>query len=194
MMENPVKFDLTLTTVLVFFVPGGLLLLGVAPEVLISVDRWHIVNKPADITGAGLLLSAIFFCGAVIDSLRTITVQPLVSYYAKDRCASLPDGYVKYIDEESIVVLQLISDKAFEYLRLNQNITLALFLLFIVNIAYREGGLPYPLAMLLGVVWLAISVRSRIDLYNALRGFVDGRQSKADTEADKVLTIKVVSG
>jgi hypothetical protein len=191
------KFDLTLTTVLVFFVPGGLLLLGVPADAISSVDRWHILYRPTSIIDAGSLLSAIFFCGAVIDSVRTITVQPLVTYIAKGRCPVLPDGYFKFLDKDSIVVFQFISDKAFEYLRLNQNITLALLLLFIFNVVYQNVvyqnvGMPYFVALALGVVWLVISVRSRIDLYSALRGFVDGRKSDGGPAAENVLTVKVL--
>ena len=175
------KFDLTLATVLVFLVPGGLLLLGMPTEAISAVDRWHIASKPTDVTQAGIVLAAIFFCGSVIDSLRIITVQPLVSYFAKDRCPALPTDYFKLIDKDSIVVFELINEKAFEYLRLNQNIALALFALFVLWVGHTPNY-PCVVALFLSVVWVGISVRCRIDLYAALDGFVKAHTRNTDGE------------
>ncbi len=166
------KFDLTLTTVLVFFVPGGLFLLGVPFDLLHAVDRWGIVEKPKSLEEAGVLLSAIFFCGAMIDSLRTITIQPVVSYCAKWRGSVLPDGYFRAINKDSIVVYELISEKSFEYLRLNQNITLALFALCIFRVLDHGKDMMWVCALLSGIVWLAISVNSKMGLDKTLNGFV----------------------
>jgi hypothetical protein len=167
------KFDLTLATVLVFLVPGGLLLFGTPIDYVRLLDRWYIVAKPTDATQAGMLLSFIFLAGAVIDSLRTVTVQVIVNWIARRLGLSLTANFFNYINKDSLEVFTLINDRSNEYLRLNQNVTLALLIVTISQFSQHFLSWTAIIYLIFMLVWLGISVRSRRDLNIALQGFIN---------------------
>ncbi|HMG76875.1 MAG TPA: hypothetical protein VK582_25610 [Pyrinomonadaceae bacterium] len=167
------KFDLTLTTVLVFIVPGIVLLIG-TPQVLISrVDRWSILKHPQNPTDAVLLFSAVFMCGALVDAARTVTIQPLVTLASKKILKTeLPQDYFKSINKDSIGVFELIIDRAYEYSRLNQNLTLALVIVTSLRMVQGICSLPILLTLALALGWFVVCIRSQRDVNRALAGFV----------------------
>jgi hypothetical protein len=167
------KFDLTLTTILVFFVPGVVFLAGLPQPILSSIDLWTVWHNPQDATQGVLLLSAVFLCGALIDSARTILIQPLVSRVEKIMYrSSLPKHYFKSINKDSIAVFDIVIQRAYEYLRLNQNLTCALLIITILKIVETFWSTSTLVALIATLFWFYISVRSQRDLNWTLGEFV----------------------
>jgi membrane protein required for beta-lactamase induction len=128
-----------------------------------------------------MLLCLVFVAGTVLDMVRTITVQPVVTRIAGCRGAHMP-SYFKHIDKDSLDIFMLINDKSNEYLRLNQNVALSLLIIFILQQAHhiRWQNLLY---LALTVAWVVIAVRSRRDLIAALNGFVEAQERAETAEA-----------
>src|SRR5437899_12018809 len=112
------KFDLTLTTILVFLVPGTLVFFGIPGDLgeLQSFRTFQKVPSSTELIGT---LAMSFFIGALVDSLRVVTVQPLVVRILKLFQHEPPSlDYFKHVTPARLSVFELVVEKAFEYYRL----------------------------------------------------------------------------
>jgi hypothetical protein len=168
---DAMKFDLTLAVVLAFLVPGALLLWTLAPSVTANVVP--VLDKSTTTTALAALLCETFVVGVIIDSLRTVSVQPLVTRLARlfDK-KGLPSTYISHITPERLPVFEMLVSRSYEYYRLNCNLTVSL-IASIAASALTSASRTRLLLLFAALVFaLLVSVRSRIDSDAALRQFV----------------------
>lgn len=171
------KFDLTLMTVLVFIVPGATFLLGIPPELTSKFDIWHIIGKPKDAIDGIALVSLFIVTGTLLDSLRVITIYPLAGRLSKLYGVKyVPANHFRFLNKDSLSVFDMITEKAFVYLRLNQNLDLSLFLVLVARISTGRAGTFEVIIAIAALVWLYISVRSHKDMAAMISGFIDAHR------------------
>ncbi len=192
------KFDVIVTTILVFFVPGAIVLFGApisfgeAVDALRSGAVWH-----ATTTTVGAFFT-IFVLGAFIDSLRAHFVQPFIKMWAENGkgAVGVPSGYLKDVVKDAKgEAYEAVCHRAFQYYRLNANILTALLLvcgLFLLGTAATALQVPAfsvpdksadfnnsALAVAGLVAWIPISIRSLRQSNSALSETVNATAAKA---------------
>jgi len=133
------KFELTLYTVLVFLVPGSLSV-GVLRFWSHAVDELAagLLSSPTAVNAA-LVTAAAFGLGAMVDSLRTLAIDPLVSWLGK---TGTPPNYLAKLTSVNLPVFEFVLRRTHEYYRFNANTAFALLLLSVS--CFRTVGLSLP--------------------------------------------------
>jgi len=177
------KVELTLRMLLAFVVPGSIVAgsasLSDVGFAWLSIDAEEAISA-VEIT---IAVAGIFVVGTLVDSVRLVTVQFLVRFVvALLNIPGIPDGYIKKIAPDNIDVFTLITDRTFEYYRLNANAATAFAIGAIIGvslgISWFWGGILTGLA----VVAFSIAVVAYVDTAAAVKGFCDGVDERANTD------------
>ncbi|MDE0553980.1 MAG: hypothetical protein OXI24_07190 [Candidatus Poribacteria bacterium] len=133
-------FNAKLTTILVFFVPGIIVVTGIVlifPEIRDSITPSFKEPKTSEILLFAVICSVV---GTLIESLRPITVELIVkNVRAKSKEKTLPSGssgYISKLNADNLPVFTLLVEKTYEYYRLNANVALSFLcisLCYIIN-------------------------------------------------------------
>lgn len=124
--EEDMSFELSLYIVLVFFVPGAVVLGALG---LLNADTHAFIKTVIAQPSAGpgvLALGLSMGCGAVIDALRAVIIDGLIDRLTK---ASPPADYIALLDKKRLPLFKYLHERTQEYYRFNANTTLALTLL-----------------------------------------------------------------
>jgi len=149
-----VTLELTLYVILAFLVPGviagcSLALFGGEPRKLLL----ELLRNPS--AGRGVLfVAASLAFGVILDSLRTVVVDPLARTFGK---RALPSDYLSKITKDNLPVFQLFLDRTLEYYRLNANLT---FAVAAAAMAYFLKGGGYLVSLGLWLMVLLLFWRS----------------------------------
>jgi transcriptional regulatory protein LevR len=131
------KFDVTLTTVLVFLVPGIVALLSIA-VIACELNQHELFGYLKILSTERILLLAIgsFICGTFVDSIRYFSVDSLFSLLGLHplKNDSANKSYVEKITtEDKLTIFSYLNERTTEYYRLNSNLMLATLLCFIAQ-------------------------------------------------------------
>jgi hypothetical protein len=164
------KFELTLYVVLVFLVPGfvGTSSIGLWNGSVLTLLK-NTVQAPT--TGnAVLLLGLTFAIGALVDSLRSLFVDPLLDKRISEK---LNSQWVKKLCKDNIEIFRFLTERTQEYYRLNAN-TAVVSTAFTVSyvIRYPFGAVSVILISLTVLFWLTArkSRRDTIIVTNLFAG------------------------
>lgn len=167
------KFDVTLAIVLVFLAPGMIVLSASPMHMTEPLDALRSLEKIPSASELLVLLSVAFLVGVALDSLRIVTIQPVIKAIAKrlDK-AGLPQDYISHITAERLPVFEMLVQRSYEYYRLNCNIALGLLVVTVLHFTVCSYGSRFVIVLFADFLWLAISVRSKRDSDRAVRNFV----------------------
>jgi hypothetical protein len=147
------SFELSLYIVLVFFVPGVVVLGAVG---LLNADTHAFLKSAMAQPSAGLGVLALALsmgCGALIDALRAVIIDGLIDRVIK---ASPPANYIALLDKERFPLFQYLHERTQEYYRFNANTTLALtFLIAAYLRVYAADRMALGLFILLLLLFRA---------------------------------------
>ena len=167
------KFDLTLTTILVFLVPGTLVFFGMPADLgreLQSLRTFQKLPTATEMIGA---FAISFFIGALVDSLRVISVQPIVVRILKLLKHQSPSwAYFKHVTPVRLSVFEVVVEKSFEYYRLNANLCLAFLLTALMHVIAWKLDLRFLFFLGGFAIWLVIAVLSKRDTDKILTAFI----------------------
>jgi len=187
------KFEIALTTVLAFILPGAIIVIGMA---LIAPHSREFVVPAIEYVGGSKSLVFASMClgaGAIIDALRLISTDPLTRFIA-DRSArsgkkkvrrsdcnrvqqstsfSKSVDYRSRITEENLPVFTMLIERTYEYYRFNANSSAALLALVMVR-AFNETATDRCLWVLIFFFVIAMwtSVRAWRYTRQAVESFV----------------------
>lgn len=151
------RFNMTFAAVLVFFVPGALILTGICfmlPEIRTSIVS---IVKNHETAGTLLITAICFVSGVLIESLRLITIDPLVHFIVtklrERQCLAIrPSNYVSKLTVDNLAVFTLLVDRTYEYYRLNANVTIV-FCVFLLCYIF---GTPFRLFWIMVIVFTVV--------------------------------------
>jgi hypothetical protein len=169
------KFELTLYAVLVFLVPGSvtvgtLRFWSHAVDMLVA----NLLTSPTAVAAA-VVVAGAFGVGAIIDSLRTLAVDPLVNALVKmleekekkrKNVASEVNkdqarNYLAKLNKDNLPVFEFVLQRTFEYYRFNANTTLALVLLSVSCFWVNVISLVCVASLIGALLFLWVAVRQR---------------------------------
>ena len=144
---------MTFAAILVFFVPGALVLTGICfmfPEIRTSIVS---IVKNHETAGTLLITAICFVSGVLIESLRLITIDFLVQFIItkcgeRTGLAIRPSNYVSKLTVDNLPVFTLLVDRTYEYYRLNANVTIVFCIFLLCYIL----GMPFHLFWIIGIV------------------------------------------
>ena len=140
------RFDLTLQTILAFFVPGVIVITGVC-LVFTGIRTFisPLVEEPKT-AGIFLIFGICFVIGILVDSLRTITIEKIVTAINRKigmfKVDELPD-YIPKITRENLPVFKMLTDATQTYYRMNANAALAFLCIFLCRLISLIGPRPF---------------------------------------------------
>ncbi|MDE0401525.1 MAG: hypothetical protein OXL96_27335 [Candidatus Poribacteria bacterium] len=152
------RFNMTFAAVLVFFVPGFLVLTGtclIFPEMRTSIVS---IVKNHETAGTLLITAICFVSGVLIESLRLVTIEPLVSYIVekwkkRKGLAIRSSDYVSKLTVDNLEVFTLLVDRTYEYYRLNANVTIVFSIFFLCYIiAVYRFGMPFRFVWIISIL------------------------------------------
>ncbi|MBX3258044.1 MAG: hypothetical protein KF862_28185 [Chitinophagaceae bacterium] len=130
------KFELSLSTLLVFIVPGTVTLVGlllfVPYETIKSFIDKAYSNDKIDIIL--LFILAIFILGAIIEMLRPVTIGYIIEECVKDKM----EDYLTKITKDNLDIFNMLTDQTQVYYKLNANFLLSTALLLTCGIFNHE--------------------------------------------------------
>ena len=165
------RFDLTLQTILAFFVPGVIVITGVwlvFPGIRTFISP--LVEEPKT-AGIFLILGICFVPGILVDSLRIITIDKLIKVISqKIKMFKMPEfpHYIPKITSENLPVFKMLTNATQTYYRMNANVALAFLCIFACRLAslailrrlnYRDSII---LLILLAVAGIFVCVATKI--------------------------------
>lgn len=179
------KLDLTFYVVLVFFVPGvalvGALALGSSE---FSLELLHFYHDPQPLLGM-VLLACIFGLGAIVDSARSLIVDPALS--VSDTVAELDEedntSYVRMVTSENLEVLSYLLERSFEYYRFNANSALSFSIILVTCLVRRGSDSVFAAAFILTAMFWLAAKKSRRDSAWILNEFVQGAKEHVSRPA-----------
>jgi len=162
------NFELSLTIVLVFLVPGSVVLLAlVLASPYASILVTSILNQPST-PSVILLLAACFLLGAILDSLRTALLDRGITWLV----GPPPSGLLRHVTAENLPVFTMLLERTQGYYRLNSNLLLGLLILFGIELLII-GFNWVTLILIVLIAAIAVrSVRARRETFSAMRQFV----------------------
>lgn len=167
------KFDVTLAVVLAFLVPGGILIWFLPPAMTETIGVISVVDGSASALQLAVLLCEAFVAGVIIDSLRTVSLQPVIKIIARkiDK-EGLPGDYVSHITATRLPVFEMLIGRSYEYYRLNCNLSVALLAATVLNALTSPFGMRGLVLIVSFALAFVISLRSKLDNDAAIRQFV----------------------
>ena len=145
------KFEINLYLVLVFIVPGIVILGDVA--IFYSPIDINDLTDPKYGNKLEIILAVIvfsFFFGGLVDSLRSVIIDPIINRILK---GNLPLDYISKINHKNIEVFKLLTDQTIVYYRYNANLVFSILVSIIIclfNLA------EVPLLVFVGLIVLCI--------------------------------------
>ena len=185
------KFDLSVATVLVFFVPGAIFLFGAPVSLGDAVDALRQPSIWGTTSSTLGTFSAVFVLGAFMDSIRTQFVQPLIKWWAEggDKGVKLKENHLRSLGPAQLELYEMVARRSHEYYRLNANILTALLavcLLFFVAVTSSITGFTHIFAFTNGTnaehivvplvglaAWTPIAITSKRYSNLAVQDFID---------------------
>lgn len=149
------KFELSLATVLVFLVPGGIVLLDLVVASPVAIQMLRNQLKNLDSVDLLVILISSFLLGALVDMCRPALVDWIVDCLPPKKARG---DYLKDLDKEGrLEVFHTLLDNTQVYYRLNANTLLALILLLVAS---KIGGCLGSQTVILAVVTGIVAFRT----------------------------------
>ena len=168
------KFEVTLAVLLAFLVPGIVFIWALPPALAESTGIIPNLGRPTTSTEVLVLLCSALVVGVFLDSIRVITVQPVVAWLARlFGEEGLPRDYISHVTTDRLPVFEMLVSRSYEYYRLNCNLAGGLFFSLFATLCVGDTGRRLFVLSIATVFSLAVSLRAKIDNDAALRHFVD---------------------
>lgn len=168
------KFELNLSIVLVFLVPGiifsgNILFNFISLEELKDIVEYF-SDKKFDF--ALILISFFFASGAIIDSVKYVVVAPFFEKAAA-RKIELPKDYLSKIEKENLEIFKVLIERTQVYYRLNTNCLLALVIFDISTLVglCNNKCIYLFFSLVLTFIFIIASYNSRIAVNYAMNQF-----------------------
>lgn len=143
------KFELSLSTLLIFIAPGAITLCGLLlfipfDTIKAFIDKAY-TNDKIDIIL--LLILSIFILGAIIEMLRPVTVGFLADKSVKEKM----NDYLSKRKKENLEFFNMLDDQTQVYYKLNSNFLLSTIWLLISGIVNQQRT-SYYFYIILGII------------------------------------------
>ncbi|MEQ6166933.1 hypothetical protein AAOE16_07055 [Ekhidna sp. MALMAid0563] len=121
------KFEINVYIILVFLVPGTILLSAIG---YLAIDQATLESILQGLVENGfdsvlILLTIILTTGTIVDSVRTVIVDSVLKRISNSK---LPKDYLSKLDKDNLEVFKLLTDQSQVYYRLNSNTFVSIFI------------------------------------------------------------------
>ena|SRR5438046_1880433 len=124
----------------------------------------------ASVVVAVVVVAGAFGLGAMVDSLRTLAVDPLVDALVKKLenkgkpnsvSKGEPPNFLKKLNKDNLPVFEFVLQRTFEYYRFNANLTLSLVLLTVSYVVAGRFGISFIASLIAALLFLWVAVQQR---------------------------------